>query len=70
LRLQIFGDSRAIGRAQHPQRADVLFHLVKDRLPVAELAESVLAMIGAHAGRSDTAERQFFLRDMHHHVVD
>src|SRR5450631_1316773 len=67
---QIFREARTIRRAQHPQRTDIFPDLMKYRLAVAELAEAVIAVVGAHAGRPDTAERQFLLRDMHHHVVD
>src|ERR1700722_14489180 len=43
---------------------------MEDGLAVAELTESVMAVIGAHAGWSNAAERQFFLDHMHPPVVD
>jgi hypothetical protein len=35
--------------------------LMEDRLPLAELTETVIAMVAAHARGSNAANRQFFL---------
>src|SRR5579863_236341 len=69
LRRQISGDRSSRGRAKHPE-AEVVLHLMEHGFAVTEFTESVMAVIGAHARGSDSAERQFFLDDMHHHVVD
>jgi hypothetical protein len=43
---------------------------MEDLLPVTELTETVMTVVSAYARGPGTAEWQFFLGDMHHHVLD
>lgn len=52
------------------QAGDVEPRLLEYRARVAERAEAVPAVIGAHAGRTDAAERQVLHRIVEDDVVD
>ena len=59
-----------VRRLQADHAGNVAVRLLVNRLGMAERFESIKAMVGAHATRTHAAKRQFFLGNMHNHVVE